>query len=197
MIMKNSIGPKPLLLPSPVLIVGSYDPSGKPNAMNAAWGGIANSNPPCVAISLRKATYTHGNIMNRKAFTISIPSEKYVKEADYFGMKSGKDTDKFEGARLTPVRSEKVDAPYVGEFPVVLECTLLHYLELGSHTHFIGEIVDIKVDEECLNEAGLPDIAKALPFCFDLSSRSYYGIGKKLDIAFDPSVLQTFAKESR
>ena len=108
--------------------------------MTAAWAGICCSKPPCVTISLRKATYTYGNIMERQAYTLSVPSDKYVQEADYFGIASGREVNKFTETNLTPVKSELVDAPYVGEFPMVLECKLIHHHEIGLHTHFIGEI---------------------------------------------------------
>ncbi len=88
--MKKSIGAKTIVYTTPVFIIGTYDKDGKPNAMNVAWGGISCSTPPCVSISIREATYTHGNIMNKKAFTVNIPSEDYVKEADYFGIVSGR-----------------------------------------------------------------------------------------------------------
>ncbi|MCR4308809.1 MAG: flavin reductase, partial [Deltaproteobacteria bacterium] len=83
--MKRSFGAKTLVFPIPVWVVGTYDRMGKPNVMTAAWGGICCSSPPCVAVSLRKATYTYGNIVERKAFTISVPSEAYAREADYIG----------------------------------------------------------------------------------------------------------------
>ena len=101
--MKKSIGAKTIIFPTPVLIVGTYDISGKPNLMAAAWGGICCSRPPCVAISLREATYTHGNITERKAFTINILSEAQVKEADYYGIATGRDVDKFAVTGVTPV----------------------------------------------------------------------------------------------
>jgi len=102
--MKISLGKKTLLYPAPVCVVGTYDQAGKPNVMTAAWAGICCSSPPCIAVSLRKATYTYGNIMERKAFTVSLPSEEYIHQADYFGMASGRDEDKFARTRLTPVR---------------------------------------------------------------------------------------------
>ena len=92
--------------------------------MTIAWGGICCSKPPCVTISLRKATYTYGNIMERQAYTVSVPSVRYVREADYFGIASGRNVNKFSKTGLTPVRSEMVDAPYVVEFPMILECNL-------------------------------------------------------------------------
>ena len=103
--MKRSLGAKTLLYPTPVLVVGTYDKNGRPNVMTAAWGGICCSRPPCVTVSLREATYSHGNIVARKAFTISIPSEDQVKHADYFGMVCGRNVDKFAESGLTPVKS--------------------------------------------------------------------------------------------
>ena len=105
-------------------------------------------------MSLRKATYSYGNIVQHQAFTISVPSEAHVREADYLGMATGKEVNKFTAARLTPVASTLVDAPYVAEFPLVLECRVIHTLEIGLHTLFIGEILDVKADEAVLGEKG-------------------------------------------
>jgi flavin reductase (DIM6/NTAB) family NADH-FMN oxidoreductase RutF len=182
--MKRSVGAKTIVYPTPVFIVGTYDQDGKPNAMAAAWAGICCSRPPCVAVSLRKATYTYGNIVARKAYTVSIPSARYVKEADYMGIASGRDGDKFAAAGLTPVRSELVDAPYVDEFPFVLECKLLHTIEIGLHTQFIGEILDIKAEESVLGEDGALDIERVKPILFAPGSRAYYAVGEFLGEAF-------------
>ncbi|MBN2381984.1 flavin reductase family protein [bacterium] len=181
--MKKSLGAHTIVYPSPVFIIGSYDQAGKPNAMAVAWGGICCSKPPCVAISLRKATYSYGNIMARKAFTVNIPSEKLIIQSDYFGMVSGRDENKFEKSGLTAVRSELVDAPYIAEFPLVLECTCIHTHEIGLHTQFIGEILDVKV-EETMFDGDQPDIQKIKPFIYDMTSSSYYGIGQKLALSF-------------
>ena len=93
--MKKSLGAKTLIYPTPVWVVGTYDNEGKPNVMTAAWGGVCCSQPPCVGVSLRKATYSFGSIMERKAFTVNVPSDAHVREADYFGIASGRDSDKF------------------------------------------------------------------------------------------------------
>jgi len=79
--MKKSLGAKTLIYPNPVWVIGTYDNERKPNVSTIAWGGICCSDPPCVAISLRKATYSYGNIIERKAFTVNVPSEKYIREA--------------------------------------------------------------------------------------------------------------------
>ncbi|HVN97069.1 MAG TPA: flavin reductase family protein [Syntrophorhabdaceae bacterium] len=182
--MKKSIGAKTMLFPTPVLVVGTYDPSGRANAMTVAWGGICCSEPPCVAISLRKATYTYGNIVQRKAFTVHVADEAHVEEADYFGIVSGKKTDKLIASGLTPVRAEFVDAPCIEEFPLVLECRLLHTVEIGLHTQFIGEIADVKVDEAMVTEDGLPDIGKIKPVAFAPTIRNYYALGRVVGKAF-------------
>lgn len=183
-VMKKSLGAKTLVYPTPVFVVGTYDKAGKPNAMTAAWGGICCSQPPSVAVSLRKATYTHGNIVSRRAFTISIPSEGRVKEADYLGLVSGRSVDKFAAAKLTPVKSDLVDAPYVKEFPLVLECRLTHTIELGLHTQFVGEILDVKAEEAVLDGKGRVDIEMLEPLVFAPDTQSYHGIGRFVGQAF-------------
>jgi flavin reductase (DIM6/NTAB) family NADH-FMN oxidoreductase RutF len=182
--MKTSLGARTLLFPTPVLMVGTYDSDGKPNLMNAAWGGICCSQPPCVAVSLRKATYSWAGIAGRRAFTVGIASESRIVEADYVGITSGRDVDKFAATGLTPLRSDLVDAPYAAEFPVVLECRLLHTVEIGLHTQFIGEIVDVKADSDVLGEDGLPDILKIRPLVYDTAHKGYHGVGPLLGQAF-------------
>jgi len=182
--MKKSLGARTLAFPTPVWVVGTYDAEGKPNVMTAAWAAICCSQPPCVSVSLRKATYTYGNMMLKKAFTISIPPEAYVKEADYFGIASGKAGNKFTASGLTPVKGDLVDAPYVQEFPLVLECKLIHTLEIGLHTLFVGEILDVKAEENVLGEKGLPDIEKVKPIIFGPEIRTYHGVGPYLGKAF-------------
>jgi flavin reductase (DIM6/NTAB) family NADH-FMN oxidoreductase RutF len=182
--MKKSMGKKTLLYPAPVLVIGTYDQANKANAMTASWGGICCSSPPCIAVSLRKVTYTYGNVVSRGAFTVNIPSEDYLSKADYFGLVSGKNEDKFAVSGLTPIRGDFVEAPYIKEFPLILECKVIQTIEIGLHTQFIGEIMDVKAEEEVISEDGTPDIEKIKPVIFTPESRRYYGIGKALGKAF-------------
>lgn len=182
--MKKSMGPQTWLYPTPALVVATYDTDGQPNAMTAAWGGICCSNPPAVAVSLREATYSYGNIIQRRAFTVNIPSEIHAAAVDYFGQVSGRNEDKFPTAGLTPVRSHLVDAPLVKEFPLVLECRLLETVSIGLHTQFIGEIVDAKVEETVLDENGVPVMAALKPIMYAPGARQYFGIGEWLGQAF-------------
>ena len=182
--MKNSVGAETIVPTTPVWVVGTYDKDGKPNVMTAAWGGICCSKPPCLYVSLRKATYTYGNIVERKAFTVSVPSEKYVKEADYFGIASGKKNDKFAATGLTAVRSDLVDAPYVEEFPIIIECRVIKIVEIGLHTEFIGEIMDVKADSSVLNEKNFPDIEKVKPIIWNMAGMTYHNVGNPIGQAF-------------
>ena len=180
--MKKSLGPQAFSFTNPAWVVGTYDSEGKPNVMTAALGGTCCLRPPCVYVSLRKATYTYGSIIERQAYTVSLPSASHVVETDYFGIASGRDVDKFAATGLTPVRSDVVDAPYVAEFPVVLECEVIHTIELGWHTQFIGEVRDVKADEAVLGEAGAVDVLKAEPFV--CSFGSYHALGESLGGTF-------------
>ena len=182
--MKKSLGAKTILYPTPVLVVGTYGADGRANAMTAAWGGIACSKPPCVSVSLRAATASHGNIMARRAFTISLPGEANAAQADYFGIVSGRDHDKFEALGLTAVRSDLVDAPYVSEFPLVLECAVVGVHELGLHTQFVGEIRDVKVDEAVLDAEGHIDIGLLRPIMFAMDPGSYHAVGALIGRAY-------------
>jgi len=182
--MKKSIGSKTIVFPTPVFIVGTYCEDGKPNAMNVAWGGICGSSPPAIAISVRKQRCTYDNIMRTKAFTVNIPSGGFVKEADYFGIVSGKKVDKFQATGLTPVKGDKVDAPYIKEFPLNIECKVIDVHEIGEHIQFVGEIMDVKVDQDCLDVDGMPDIVKANPMIYDPAASTYNVVGKMLEKAF-------------
>lgn len=187
--MKISIGSHPIIQPNPVLVIGSYDEDGVPNLMTIAWGSICCSAPPCVAISPAKKTKTYDNIMRRNAFTVNIPSDSFIKETDYVGIYSGRKENKFESLGLTPVRSELVEAPYVEEFPFVLECRVIQSTEIGEHTQqFIGNIMDIKAEKDLLGKDNLPDIMKVRPIVYDQVGKNYYGIGDLLAKAFSIGV---------
>ena len=183
--MKLSLPPQSILLPCPVLVIGTYGPDGKPNIMTAAWGGIACSKPPCISVSLREATLTYHNIKQAEAFTVNIPSEKYLKEADFVGLVSGREHDKLKKTNLTPEKSKLVNAPIVEEFPYSLECKLVRQVELGLHTMFVGEILGMVAESEVLSPKQVPDIEKVRPMLWgSFGTMGYYGVGDKLGAAF-------------
>ncbi len=182
---KRSLGAEPFLYPLPVLLVGTYDGQGKPNLMNAAWGGICGSEPVSLYVSIRPSRHTHDALLARKAFTVGIANTALAQAADYLGMASGKNADKFAVAGLTPIRAQKVDAPYAAECPVVLECALSKTVELGSHTMMIGAILDVKIDEDCLDENNAPVLAKIDPLIYDMGAKNYHQAGGMVAKAFN------------
>ena len=183
--VKRSLGPNPLLYPLPVFLVATYDAEDKPNVMAAAWGGICSSDPLSLTVSVRPERWTHDALLARKAFTVCIATEKMVVAADYVGIASGRRYDKFPIAGFTPVKAEKVDAPYIAECPVIVECELSQSIRLGAHTMMIGAILDVKADEDCLDPSGkFPDLFKVSPLIFDSGSRSYFNVGQHVAPAF-------------
>ena len=168
---RRSLGLRTLPYPTPVLLVGTYDADGQPNIMTAAWGGICCSRPPCISVSLSAVTYTHGAILAGECYKVSIPSEALIREADYAGMVSGRAGNKFDALGLTASPAEHVHAPYMAE------CRVVNTVELGSHTLFVGEVLDAYVDEDVLREYGVPDIGQIKPALFDTAGREYYGMG--------------------
>jgi len=182
--MKKSLGAKPVGAPAPVWVVGTYDAEGKANLATVAWGGTCCSDPVSLTVSLRKSRHSYDAIIERKAFTVNVPSEAHVVAADFAGIASGRNVDKFAAAGLTAVRSDLVDAPYVAEFPLVFECRLLKVVEVGVHIQFIGEVVDVKADPEVLNDQGQLDAALLRPIVYSPATKTYYRLGEEIGQGF-------------
>lgn len=193
--MKKNLKPNTALLTHPVFIVGSYDVDEKPDISTVSWGGVCCSEPPCIAISLRKATLSYHNIIHSKAFTVSIPSETQVVQADFVGLVSGRTYDKFTNCQWHSYKSQFVLAPCIEEMPLTFECKLIYVNDLGLHTQFIGEVINVSADETILNDRELPDISKVKPFIFGShGNRQYYGIGEALGKSF--SIGKSLIEES-
>lgn len=183
--MKISLGAKTLAQPTPVWAVGAFDEDGRPNAMIAAWGGICSSDPASMTVSLRPSRHTYAGIMKHKAFTVSVCPASLAAEADYLGIVSGEKEDKFTATGLTPIKSTVVEAPYIDEFPLVIECELAETLELGIHTMLVGKIIDVKCDEDKLVDGKHPDPEKILPMIFSPGTRAYHTLGEAIGQGFD------------
>ncbi|GAB1476506.1 flavin reductase family protein [Bacillota bacterium] len=182
--MKREIGAAPIIFPTPVLIVGTYNEDGRPNAMNVAWGGICSSEPPAISVAIRKERKTYENICRSKVFTINIPDESLMEAADFFGISSGKEIDKFQYAGVTAIKSGNIDAPYIEEFPVCAECKLISSTEIGKHVIFIGEIVNVLADERVIGAKGIIDVEKVGAIGFDPAGNNYTATGHVVGKAF-------------
>lgn len=178
--MRKNFGSKPWFYPLPVLIVGSYDENNKADAMNAAWGGLYDSN--LVELCLSAGHKTTKNIKAKGAFTISFADASHVAACDYVGIVSANNTpDKMEKAGFTTEKSSFVDAPIICELPLTLECRFVKTTEEGN---IIGEIVNISADERILGQDGLVDVAKLQAISFDPVHNDYLALGEKVGNAF-------------
>lgn len=178
--MRKNFGAKTWLYPMPVLIVGSYDDNCVANAMNAAWGGIYDTNQ--VMVCLADDHKTTDNIKKSGAFTVSFATAKTVEPCDYVGIVSANDVpDKLEKAGFHTVKSDFVNAPIIEELPMTVECKLVKFNEDGI---CIGEIVNISADESILDENGRVDTKKLDPIIYDSVSHAYWSFGEKVGQAF-------------
>ena len=178
--MRKNFGAKTCLYPMPVLIIGTYDEKGTPNAMNAAWGGVYDTNQ--VMICLADDHKTTENIKKSGAFTVSFATVKTVVACDYVGIVSANDLpNKLEKAGFHTAKSEFVNAPLINELPMAVECKLLKFNEDGI---CIGEIVNVSADESVLNDEGKIDAKKMNPISYDSSAHVYWTLGEIAGRAF-------------
>ena len=178
--MRKNFGVKNWLYPMPVFIVGSYDENGVPNAMNAAWGGIYDTN--LVMVCLADDHKTTENIKKSGAFTLSFATSATVASCDYVGIVSANDVpDKFSRAGFHATRSEQVNAPIIDELPMTVECKLLKFNEDGI---CIGEIVNVSAEESILDAEGRIDAKKLDPIIYDSVTHAYWNFGEKVGRAF-------------
>ena len=176
--MKKDLGKVPAVYPMPVLMIATYDENGKVDVMNAAWGMICGMDK--IALCISDPHKTTKNIRKLGAFTVALADAAHVKEADYFGIASGNNTeDKFERTGLTAVKSDKVNAPVIDEFPVTMECELAEIVTTDNFHSVIGNIVNVKADEEVLDENGKINPEKLNALIFDQFRSGYYVSGEK------------------
>ena len=179
--MRKNFGAKPMVYPMPVFILAAYDENGVPCAMNAAWGGISDSDQITMCISAGHKTTK--NLLATKAFTVSMADVDHVVECDYVGVETGnKVPDKFEKAGFHATKSEFVNAPLIDELPMAVECKLISYDP--ETCCLIGEIINVCADESILNEEGKIDPAKLRPITYDPSNHKYIALGEVVGNAF-------------
>lgn len=179
--MRKNFGAKPYLYPQPVLIVAAYDENGKANAMNAAWGGISESNEVRMCLSNNHKTVK--NIIDICAFTISVGTVSMVSACDYVGIVSGNsELNKMEKAGFTTYKSEFVNAPIINELPLCLECRLISYDD--DSCQMVGEIINVSADESILTDEKI-DPKKLDAISYDPANHYYLRIGEKVGDAFE------------
>lgn len=178
--MRKNFGTKPWLYPLPVIIIGTYDENGVPDAMNAAWGGLYDADK--IVLCLSASHRTTKNLRASGAFTVSFADAAHMISADYVGMVSANnEPEKMEKSSFHTTRSEFVDAPVIDELPVALECKFLKVNEDGN---IIGQIVNVNIDESVLNSEGKLDMGKFQPLSFEPANNGYHVLGERVGNAF-------------
>ena len=181
--MKKNLGVKPYTFPMPVLMMATYGENDKVDVMNMAWGGVCASN--MVALNIDEDHKTTQNIKERMAFTLSVADIDHLEESDFFGIASGnKMEDKFERTGLHAVKSQRVDAPVISEYPVTLECEVVEMQDQPYGLRVLGKILNVLADEKVLDEKGKIDAGKIQAFAFDQMQNGYYAIGEKVGQAW-------------
>ena len=181
--MLKDLGVKPYTFPMPVLMIATYNEDGSVDVMNMAWGGVCAEN--MVALNIDEDHKTAENIKRTGAFTLSIADVPHIEAADFFGIATGnKMKDKFERSGLHAVKSARVDAPVVEEFPLTLECKVAECQHTAYGFRVLGEILNVLADEKVLDEKGKVVPAKLNAFVFDQFQNGYYAIGEKVGQAW-------------
>lgn len=178
--MRKDFGKKTIITPLPVVIIGTYDENGKPNAMNAAWAGQVDADQIIISLSKHQTT---DNLEKNGEFTVAFATRKTVVESDYFGIESGRKADKIAKAGFHAVRGTCVNAPVFEEYPLVLECKVVEMKPDGDGYLLTGETVNMSVDESILTD-GKVDLSKMEPIMFDSAMNKYRVIGEIVADAF-------------
>ena len=183
----------PAVYPMPVLMVAAYDEHGRVNVMNAAWGMICDMDK--IALFIGEGHKTTQNILKTKAFTVSIADRDHMDVADYFGIVTGNKTpDKFERMGYHAVRSSRVNAPVIDEFPVAMECELAEVVETETMYCIVGKIVNVAAVESVLSENGKVDPMKLNALIFDQFQNGYYVTGEQVGRAWNAGAALAKAK---
>jgi len=175
---KITLGPMPYMSVMPTVLVGA-NVSGKPNYMTAAWATVASMAPPMVCVALNKSRYTVKGIDENKTFSLNVSSTEQVIETDHCGLVSGNNEDK--SGVFSSFYGKLKTAPLAKECPINIECKFFQSVDCGSHLLYIGEVVEIHADKECITD-GKPDITKINPVVY--GQATYFSVGKEVGKAF-------------
>lgn len=183
--------PGNMLYPVPAVMVSCMRLGEKPNIITVAWAGTVCSSPAMVSISVRKERHSHAILKETGEFVINLVTKDLVRAADYCGVRSGRDVDKFSEMHLTELPSQKVEAPGIAESPVNIECRVTEVKSLGSHDLFLAEVVNVTIEDRYMDENGRFDLNRAGLVAY--SHGEYFELGKKAG-SFGYSVQKTGKK---
>lgn len=167
-----------MLYPVPVVMVSCQRPRERPNIITVAWAGTINTAPAMLSISIKPERYSYSIIHQTKEFVVNLVTNRLASAADFCGVRSGKDIDKFKEMKLTPFLSQKISAPGIAQSPVNIECRVKQCLPLGSHDLFLAEVVGVTVEDRFLREDGRLDLNSAGLIAY--SHGEYFELGRQL-----------------
>jgi flavin reductase (DIM6/NTAB) family NADH-FMN oxidoreductase RutF len=192
---KVSFKPGTLLAPLPVVMASLGETPEEYNIITIAWTGIINSDPPMTYLSLRKSRHSHQLLLKTKDYVINLPSEDLAFAADFCGVRSGKDLNKFETQKLTPIPAEFVNAPMIKECPINIECRVVDVISYPSHDMFVSEILKVHADENLMDEKGRLQFEKA--HLISYVHGEYYGLKAKRLGTFGYSIMKPKTRKRR
>ncbi len=181
---KRQLGPCVTFFPQPTTLVASVDETGNVDLMTASWTGIVSKTPPTMAVSLNRGRKTYEQIRATGCFTVNMVPASLAVQADYCGLKSGREEDKMQVAGLTPVKALHVAAPLIEESPLNVECRLLREIELGDYRLMLGEILEIHAAEWAFDPAGKVNARAFDPLVYLGGIREYWSLGEKVADAY-------------
>lgn len=170
--------PGNMLYPVPAVMISCQCRNEKPNIITVAWCGTIASSPAMLSISIRRERYSYQIIKESKEFVVNLVSKDLTYATDYCGVRSGRDVDKFNEMKLTPLPSQHINTPGIMESPVNIECRVVDIIPLGSHDMFLAEVVGVTVDEKYMDEKGKFNLNNSGLVTY--SHGEYFEIGKKL-----------------
>lgn len=172
--------PGNMLYPLPVVMVSMADREGKKNIITIAWAGTVCTNPPMVSISVRPERYSYPILKETGEFVVNLTTRELAFATDYCGVKSGRDVDKFQEMKLTPLPGDQVKAPLIAESPVNIECRVRQILPLGSHDLFLADVAAVHADDRYMDENQKFHLEKAEPIVY--SHGAYLVCGEQLGV---------------
>ncbi len=167
-----------MLYPLPAVLVTTRDKNKKDNILTIAWTGTINTDPPMLSISVRKTRYSYQALLDTGVFVVNLTTKKLAHAADFCGVRSGRDVDKFKAEKLTREEATEIDCPMIGESPVNIECRVTEVRDLGSHTLFLAKVLCVHSDEAYLDPKGRFDLTLADPIVY--CHGDYMTLGKKI-----------------
>lgn len=184
--MKVNLKKHTMMYPAPAVVASAYDKNGNADACTLAFAAMCSHHPPAVMIAINSTLKrkTLKSILHSKEFCLGFASVEHMAEVDYLGIESGYNEDKLSKIGFTHLKADEVNAPIIDEFKLSLECRVMHIAEVGSHTQITGEIVNVKAEEDILDERGKIIFERLNPLAYDEMSHSYYAMGEKVADAF-------------